>query len=128
MNTLPVPKAPLPLAGATAVPLPASPSVLRKSFTLRNPLGLHCRAAVLIVKALQRFSCNMTFEHGGWTADARSIVHLLGLAAGPGARIEVTASGPDRALALEAVGALFASNFADAYTGDPGFCRESVAA
>ena len=126
MNIVPAPQTPLPSTGGNA--LPACPAVLRRTFTRRNPLGLHCRAAVLIVKALQRFSCDMTFEHGGWTGDARSIVHLLGLAAGPGARIEVTVSGPDRARALEAVAALFASNFADAYTGDPGFCRESVAA
>lgn len=112
-------------APAQAQPVPSA--VVKRSFVLHNPLGLHCRAAVLIIKALRRHSCDVTFEHGGWIANARSIVQLLGLATGPGAMLHVTASGPDRVRALNDIADLFASNFAEAYAADRSFCKGRVA-
>jgi phosphotransferase system HPr (HPr) family protein len=83
----------------------------RAEFTIGNELGLHFRAAALVVRALEGFSSNVTISNGDTTADARSVLDLMTLAAARGTPIVVEAEGPDAEAAVTALGRLIAANF-----------------
>lgn len=84
-----------------------------KSFTIRNRLGLHARAAALVVKTANRFSSEITIEKDGVEVNAKSIMGILMLAASKGTRITLRAEGKDEAEAIEGVGRLFENKFGE---------------
>ena len=104
-----------------AVRTPASPVVvppgppprvtLQRTFTLGLRDGLHARPASMIVRLARRFTCVITVEKDQAKANARSILGVMGLAAGYGSRLRFTATGTDALAALEALESLFARNF-----------------
>jgi phosphotransferase system HPr (HPr) family protein len=83
----------------------------RAEFTIGNELGLHFRAAALVVRALEGFSSEVTISNGETKADARSVLDLMTLAAARGTPVVVEAEGPDADAAVEALGRLIAANF-----------------
>jgi phosphotransferase system HPr (HPr) family protein len=87
----------------------------RRTFVMKNVLGLHARPSSLIVKTLQGFDCQVMVECGDAAADAQSIFGLLSLAAGYDSRLTFVAAGRDATKAIEAMQRLFESNFEDAY-------------
>ncbi|UVS81342.1 dihydroxyacetone kinase phosphoryl donor subunit DhaM [Actinokineospora sp. UTMC 2448] len=84
----------------------------RVEIELTNDVGLHARPAGLLVRALADLDAEVTVEYQGRTADARSVLGLLGLGAPGGARVSVTADGPDASEALGRVEDLAARRFA----------------
>ncbi len=86
---------------------------VRRTFTLKNRLGLHARPSALLIKALQPFQSQIMVESRGETANARSILGLLSLAAGTGTRMTFTAVGDDAHDALHAVERLFSNDFGE---------------
>jgi phosphocarrier protein len=68
-----------------------------------NERGLHARASAKFVKLASSYDAEVTVSKDGHTVDARSIMGLMMLAAGPGAQIEIAAEGDQ---AEEAVAAL----------------------
>ncbi|GAA4429415.1 dihydroxyacetone kinase phosphoryl donor subunit DhaM [Actinokineospora soli] len=84
----------------------------RVEVELTNDVGLHARPAGLLVRALAGLDAEVRVEHAGRTADARSVLAFLGLGAHAGARVTVTADGPDAAEALLRVQTLAAGGFA----------------
>lgn len=94
-----------------------SPSVkpLRRAFVVPNEWGLHARPCALLVKTLRSFRCDVEVQTDGHLANGRSILSLLGLAAGLGTKLTFTATGIDAAQALAAVERLFESKFEEAY-------------
>jgi phosphocarrier protein HPr len=76
-----------------------------------NQRGLHARASAKFVKMAAAFDAEVTVTKDGATVDARSIMGLMMLAAGPGAEIEIAAEGPDAEAALEALSQLVADRF-----------------
>lgn len=68
-----------------------------------GPLGLHARPAAKISQAAQAFSSNIVMSSEAGSVDAKSILDILSLSAGPGTSITISATGPD---AKAAVGAL----------------------
>jgi len=83
----------------------------RAEFTIGNELGLHFRAAALVVRTVSEFSSNVTISNGDTTADARSVLDLMTLAAARGTPVVVEAEGSDAEAAVEALGRLIAANF-----------------
>ena len=75
----------------------------RRVVEICNERGLHARASAKFVKTAAGFDAEVSVSKDGHTVDARSIMGLMMLAAGPGAQIEIAAEG---AQAEEAVGAL----------------------
>ena len=63
--------------------------------------GLHARPAALFVQLAKRFASTITVKKGRKIVDGKSIMGLLTLAAGQGARIAIIANGPDAVTALE---------------------------
>ncbi len=82
-------------------------------FTITNELGLHFRAAAIVVRTLSDFDSQVTISNGQTAADGRSVLDLMTLAATRGTRLDVTAVGGDAERAVEALGALIARNFAE---------------
>lgn len=82
-----------------------------------NEHGLHARPAAKLVALVNSFDAAVTLtdlDTGRGPVDARSLSMVATLNAQQGHRLEVTASGPQAADALEAVRQLAARNFDDA--------------
>jgi phosphocarrier protein HPr len=84
--------------------------VLRK-IEIKNKLGLHARAAALLVQTANRFSAQITLSKDGQTADGRSIMGVLTLAATQGSKIQVEAVGEDAEQAVKAIERLVDKRF-----------------
>jgi phosphocarrier protein HPr len=84
--------------------------VVRK-IEIKNKLGLHARAAALLVQTVNRFSAQVTISKDGQTADGRSIMGVLTLAATQGSRIQVEAVGADAEQAVKAIEKLVDKRF-----------------
>ena len=79
--------------------------------TIKNPLGLHARAAAKFVHAAGRFASQIRVASGTREMDGKSIMGLLLLAAARGSAIRITAHGPDEAEAMAALCALVDRGF-----------------
>ncbi len=82
--------------------------------TVAHPAGLHARPAALFVQTARHFRCALTVRHGERQANAKSILGVLALGAGPGAQVTVEAQGADAEEALATLRALVESGFAEA--------------
>ena len=76
-----------------------------------NERGLHARASAKFVKLSGGFDAEVTVTREGQTVDARSIMGLMMLAAGPGCCIEIAAEGPEADAAVAALAELVAARF-----------------
>ena len=81
------------------------------SLEIRNRLGLHARAAVLLVQTANRFEAEVAITKDGQSVNGRSIMGIMMLAAEQGSTIDVTTSGPQAAEALEAIRELVEAGF-----------------
>jgi phosphocarrier protein len=76
-----------------------------------NERGLHARASAKFVKMSGGFDAEVTVTRDGQTVDARSIMGLMMLAAGPGCSIEIAAEGPEAQAAVDALAELVETRF-----------------
>ena len=83
----------------------------QSSLTLINERGLHARAATKLVETAKTFQCTAQLYFDGNEADAKSVMSLLMLAAGPGSQISLITSGHDEDAALTAIQALIENKF-----------------
>jgi len=84
---------------------------MRRTVEICNERGLHARASAKFVKAASSFDSEVRVTRDGTTVDARSIMGLLMLGAGPGSSIEIEADGPDAEEALNVLTALVECRF-----------------
>ena len=82
---------------------------------ITNRLGLHARAAALLVRTANKFQSAIRLERVDKTAaaDAKSILSVLMLAAARGTELRVTAEGTDEDEAIVALCSLVASGFGE---------------
>ena len=76
-----------------------------------NKRGLHARASAKFVKLAGSFDAEVRVSKDGQTVDARSIMGLMMLAAGPGCCIEIEAEGAEAEAAVAALEELVAGRF-----------------
>jgi phosphocarrier protein len=76
-----------------------------------NKRGLHARASAKFVKTASAFDAEVRVSKDGQTVDARSIMGLMMLAAGPGCCIEIEAEGAEAKAAVEALAELVSARF-----------------
>jgi phosphocarrier protein len=76
-----------------------------------NKRGLHARASAKFVKTASGFDAEVRVTKDGQTVDARSIMGLMMLAAGPGCCIDIEAEGSEANEAVEALAALVSDRF-----------------
>ena len=85
----------------------------RAEFVVENQLGLHVRAAAMVVRTMTPFVSKVSIWAGTGVADARSVLDLLTLSASKGTRVVVEAEGDDADTAVATLGDLIARNFAE---------------
>lgn len=83
----------------------------KREVVICNRRGLHARAAAKFVKTVEGFDAEVTVIHNGIEVSGRSIMGLMMLAAANGTTIEVSATGPEAAAALDAAAKLIADRF-----------------
>jgi phosphocarrier protein HPr len=82
-----------------------------KKLEIKNKLGLHARAAALLVQTVNKFDAQVSFSKDGQTADGRSIMGVLTLAATQGSKIQVEANGDEAERAVRAIEKLIDNKF-----------------
>ena len=89
--------------------------MIEKRVTVTNRLGLHARAAARLVQLANRFQSAMRLERldDQVTADAKSILSVLMLAAARGTELSAKAEGTDEAEAMAALSDLFNNGFGE---------------
>jgi len=80
---------------------------------IRNPLGLHARAAARFVHTASRFRSRVTVTRNGKAMDGKSILGILLLAASQGTLLHLSAEGEDEAAAVDALTALVEGGFGE---------------
>jgi phosphocarrier protein len=84
---------------------------ISSSLTISNKRGLHARASAKFVKLAESFDADIRVSREGESVPANSIMGLMMLGASIGMQIEVSATGPQAAEAVQAIGALVDAKF-----------------
>lgn len=84
-----------------------------RTFTIRNRLGLHARAAALLVKTANRFNSDVVIEKDGIEVNGKSIMGVLMLAASKGSKVTIKVEGKDEKDAIQEIGRLFEDKFGE---------------
>lgn len=71
--------------------------------TIKNPTGLHLRPAGLFCKTAVQFKSKISFQYKDTTANAKSVLSVLGACIKRGDEIELICDGEDEKEALEAM-------------------------
>ena len=82
-------------------------------FIIKNKLGLHARAANMMVQVAGNFVSTITVNKDGIEANAKSIMGLLLLAAGQGSKVIARAQGKDAKEAVAEIGKLIEDKFGE---------------
>jgi phosphocarrier protein HPr len=84
-----------------------------QTFTIRNKLGLHARAAALLVKTANHYAADVVIEKDGIEVNGKSIMGILMLAASKGTKITLRMEGKDALQAMEALRQLIDNKFGE---------------
>ena len=85
----------------------------RISVKIQNKLGLHTRAATLLVQLASSFPCDVFLEKEGQEVNGKSIMGILMLVAGMGSTISVRCEGERAEAACQALVKLVDSKFGE---------------
>ena len=77
--------------------------MLSQKVTIKNPTGLHLRPAGILCKEAMKFKSLITFSFRNSTANAKSVLSVLGACVKCGDEIELTCEGEDEEEALKAL-------------------------
>jgi phosphocarrier protein len=81
--------------------------------TIINALGLHLRASSRLSQTATRFPCEVWLRRGTKRVNAKSVLGVTMLAAGPGTEIEIEVDGEQEDEALATLKALIANRFGE---------------
>lgn len=70
---------------------------------IKNPTGLHLRPAGILCKKAMKFKSEITFQFRNTTANAKSVLSVLGACIKTGDEIEFFCSGVDEEVALKEI-------------------------
>jgi len=85
--------------------------MVERKVIITNKLGLHLRAAAVLVKTASAFISDVRVRKGSVEVDAKSIMGVLGLEGAVGSELTVKAKGCDEQEALAAVVGLIEAKF-----------------
>ena len=86
-------------------------NILKKTFEIKNKLGLHARPAALFVQLTNKFKANVKVSKDKEEVNGKSIMGLMMLAAEQGSRITVTVQGEDAGELLDKIEEMIAHKF-----------------
>ena len=87
--------------------------MIKREMEIINKLGLHARAAALLVQESSKFDSEIDIEYRDQEVNAKSILGVMMLAVSKGNVIVVKADGPDEEEALDAIETLIADRFGE---------------
>lgn len=87
---------------------------LSKELVVPNKMGIHARPAAMIVRVTNKFKADVLVEKDDEQVNGKSIMGLMMLAAGRGAKVRFIATGADAAAMLAEIEALFVRKFDEA--------------
>lgn len=89
--------------------------MVERRLRINNALGLHARAAAQLVRMAGRFTSLITLRRDDIdvSANAKSILSVLHLAAGYGVELTIIAAGADEEEAMAAIERLFLDGFGE---------------
>ena len=90
----------------------------RRTVTINLKDGLHLRPVAQIVETVRRFGCSVRISKGDLSADAGNVLDLIPLRVEYGSTLILEATGENAAETLDALVALFESNFDDVPSAD----------
>ncbi|HEY2574641.1 MAG TPA: HPr family phosphocarrier protein [Verrucomicrobiaceae bacterium] len=85
-----------------------------REFTIVNKMGMHARPAAQFVKRASKHQCEVWVEKDDEQVNGKSIMGLMMLAAGQGAKLLITTDGQDAEDAMRELGQLIECGFDDA--------------
>ena len=77
--------------------------MVSRKVVIKNPTGLHLRPAGILCKEAMKFKSLITFSFRGNTANAKSVLSVLGACVKCGDEVEFTCEGIDEEEALQAL-------------------------
>ena len=97
----------------TGDPPPFREGAVVRELTICNKKGLHARASARFVQTVEKFDAEVRVMRCGETVGGTSIMGLMMLAAAPGTKILVEATGKEAAEVIEALASLIESRFGE---------------
>ncbi len=85
----------------------------QQTYVIKNRLGLHARAAAVLVQTAGRFKSEVQLEKDGLEVNGKSIMGVLMLAAPKGSEVTVSVTGEDESEAMTAIEALIENGFGE---------------
>lgn len=85
----------------------------QRELEIVNKLGLHARASAKLTQLAAKFQSEVHLARNGRRVNAKSIMGVMMLAAGKGAKVTLETAGPDENEAMDAIAALVADCFGE---------------
>lgn len=85
--------------------------MIERAVKVMNSLGLHARPAAQLVRLASTFQSQIELVKDDMVVNAKSIMGVMLLAAGPGAEVVLRVDGEDEQAAADAATALFERRF-----------------
>ena len=83
--------------------------MLKQKVTVKNQTGLNLRPAGILCRTAMLYKSHISLKHGDTTANAKSVLSVLGAGVKTGDELEITCEGMDEQEAMEAMVKLFES-------------------
>ncbi|WP_084398374.1 HPr family phosphocarrier protein [Henriciella aquimarina] len=93
-------------------------TTVERRIRIVNRKGLHARASAKLARLTATLPAQVYLVRNGDVANAQSIMDLLMLAAHQGSEVDIRASGPEAATAVDAVAELIADGFGESDEDD----------
>lgn len=77
--------------------------MVSQKVVIKNPTGLHLRPAGILCKEAMKFKSLITFKYGENTANAKSVLSVLGACIKSGDELEFFCEGEDEEIALKTI-------------------------
>lgn len=88
--------------------------VLERTVVIKNKQGLHARPAALFVQIANKFDSDVTVIKGKTKVNGKSIMGIMMLEAGRGAKVTIITKGEDAEIAMTELENLLLSDIEDA--------------
>ena len=83
---------------------------IEKAIVIKNKQGLHARPAALFVQIANKFNCDIVVSKGKQKVNGKSIMGIMMLEAGSGAKVTLAANGEDAEQAMKELESLLLSD------------------
>ena len=85
----------------------------QRDIEIVNKLGLHARASAKLTQLAAKYQCDVVLSRNNRKVNAKSIMGVMMLAAGKGAKVTLEIEGPDENDAMAAIVALIGDYFGE---------------